>query len=164
MMKYCPTPENSNVLTIPHMRELFGCEVGLSDHTRGVGAAVAAVAHGATMIEKHFTLRRADGGVDSAFSMEPDEMRMLVEETERAWQSLGRVAYGPEEDEWKSLVFRRSLYVAEDMQAGDVFTRENLRCVRPGLGLAPKYYEVLLGKRVNRDVKRGTAVEWGMVG
>ncbi|WP_343089277.1 N-acetylneuraminate synthase family protein [Methanocalculus natronophilus] len=161
---YPATPENSNILTIPHMRELFNCEVGLSDHTLGIGAAVAAVAHGATVIEKHFTLSRADGGVDSAFSMEPAELKMLVEETERAWQSLGGVVYGPTEAEKKSLMFRRSLYVAEDMKAGDIFTRENLRCVRPGLGLAPKYYEVLLGKRANRDVRKGKGVEWGMVG
>ncbi|MCP1715122.1 N-acetylneuraminate synthase [Methanocalculus alkaliphilus] len=161
---YPSTPENSNILTIPHMRELFNCEVGLSDHTLGIGAAVAAVAHGATVIEKHFTLSRVDGGVDSAFSIEPAELKMLVEETERAWQSLGGVVYGPGEAEKKSLMFRRSLYVAEDMKAGDVFTKENLRCVRPGLGLAPKYYEVLMGKRVNRDVKKGMAVEWGMVG
>ena len=160
---YPATPENSNILTIPHMRELFGCEIGLSDHTLGIGASVTAVAHGATVIEKHFTLNRADGGVDSAFSMEPAELRMLVEETERAWQSLGGVVYGPTEAERKSLMFRRSLYVSEDMMAGDVFTKENLRCVRPGLGLAPKYYEVLLGMRVNRDVKKGEAVEWGMV-
>ncbi len=161
---YPATPENSNILTIPHMRELFNCEVGLSDHTLGIGAAVAAVAHGATVIEKHFTLSRADGGVDSAFSMEPSELRMLVQETERAWQSLGGVVYGPTEAEKKSMMFRRSLYVAEDMKAGDAFTRENLRCVRPGLGLAPKYYEVLLGKRVNRDVRKGEVVEWGIVG
>ena len=161
---YPASPENSNILTIPHMRELFNCEVGLSDHTLGIGAAVAAIAHGATVIEKHFTLSRADGGVDSAFSMEPAELKMLVEETERAWQSLGGVVYGPGKDEIGSLTFRRSLYVSEDMKAGDVFTRENLRCVRPGLGLAPKYYEVLLGMRVNRDVRKGMAVEWGMVG
>jgi N-acetylneuraminate synthase len=161
---YPATPENSNIITLPHMRKLFDCEVGLSDHTMGVGVAVAAVSHGATVIEKHFTIRRADGGVDSAFSMEPEEMQSLVVETERAWQSLGGVQYGPTEAERESLVFRRSLYVAEDMKAGDVFTRENLRCVRPGLGLAPKYYEVLLGKRVNRDVKKGTAVDWKMVG
>ncbi|RQD82903.1 MAG: pseudaminic acid synthase, partial [Methanocalculus sp. MSAO_Arc2] len=142
---YPATPENSNILTIPHMRELFGCEVGLSDHTLGIGAAVAAVAHGATVIEKHFTLSRADGGVDSAFSMEPAELKMLVEETERAWQSLGGVVYGPTEAEKNAVYRRRSLYVAEDMKAGDVFTKENLRCVRPGLGLAPKYYEILLG-------------------
>ncbi|RQD80972.1 MAG: pseudaminic acid synthase, partial [Methanocalculus sp. MSAO_Arc2] len=112
---YPATPENSNILTIPHMRELFNCEVGLSDHTLGIGAAVAAVAHGATVIEKHFTLSRADGGVDSAFSMEPSELKMLVEETERAWQSLGGVVYGSMEAEKRSLMFRRSLYVAEDM-------------------------------------------------
>jgi len=146
------------------MRELFGCEAGLSDHTLGIGTAIAAVAHGASVIEKHFTLSRADGGVDSAFSMEPDEFRMLVEETKRAWQSLGCVQYGPGEDEEKSVVFRRSLYVAEDMQAGDFFTKENLRSIRPGMGLAPKYYKVLLSKRVNRDVRKGTAVSWEMVG
>lgn len=161
---YPATPEQSNIRTIPHMRELFQCEVGLSDHTMGIGTAIAAVAYGATIIEKHFTLSRADGGVDSAFSMEPDELQMLVEETKRAWQSLGSVSYGPGEDEKRSLVFRRSLYVTQDMKAGEVFTKDNLRCIRPGLGLSPKYYEILLGKRVNRDIRKGTAVEWGMVG
>jgi len=161
---YPATPENSNVLTIPHMRALFGCEVGLSDHTMGIGAAVAAVAHGATVIEKHFTLRRADGGVDSTFSLEPAELQNLVVETERAWQSVGGIEYGPREDEKKSLVFRRSLYISEDLIAGDLLTPENLRCIRPGFGLAPKYYQVLLGKRVNRDVRKGTPVEWGFVG
>ena len=160
---YPATPENSNVLTIPHMRELFGCEVGLSDHTMGIGAAVAAVAHGATVIEKHFTLNRTEGGVDSAFSMEPDEMKSLVVETERAWQSLGEVKYGSSEDEKKSLVFRRSLYIAEDMKKGDVLTPENLRCVRPGLGLKPKYLELLLGKKVNNDVKKGESFEWEFI-
>lgn len=161
---YPATPENSNVVTIPHMRELFGCEVGLSDHTLGIGAAVAAVAHGATVIEKHFTLRRADGGVDSAFSLELEELHALVVETERAWQSLGKVTYGPDAVEKKSLIFRRSLYIAQDLKAGDVLTRENLRCVRPGLGLAPKYYELLLGKRVNQDVAKGTPMNWDLVG
>ncbi len=161
---YPATPDNSNVLTIPHMRTLFGCEVGLSDHTMGIGASVAAVAHGATVIEKHFTLRRADGGVDSAFSLEPNELHMLVVETERAWQSLGGVVYGPGEDEQRSLVFRRSLYISENLKAGDVLTPKNLRCVRPGLGLPPKYYEAFLGKRVNRDMKKGTPVCWEMVG
>lgn len=161
---YPATPDNSNVLTIPHMRELFNCEVGLSDHTMGMGAAVAAVAHGATVIEKHFTLRRADGGVDSVFSLEPDELRTLVIETERAWQSLGGVVYGPTEAEKGAVLRRRSLYIAEDMKKGDFFTEKNVRCVRPGLGLPPKYYEVLLGKKVNRDVERGTPVGWEMVG
>jgi pseudaminic acid synthase len=161
---YPATPENSNILTIPHMRTLFNCEVGLSDHTMGIGAAVAAVAHGATVIEKHFTLRRADGGVDSAFSLEPEELHALVVETERAWQSLGRVTYGPSDAEKKSLIFRRSIYIAQDLKAGDVLTPENLRCVRPGLGLAPKYYRLLLGKRVIRDVVRGTPMSWDLVG
>jgi len=161
---YPTTPENSNVITIPHMRELFECEVGLSDHTMGIGAAVAAVAHGATVIEKHFTLRRADGGVDSAFSLEPEELRALVVETERAWQSLGKIVYGPSDGEKKSLVFRRSLYVAQDLKAGDILTPENLRCVRPGLGLAPKNYELLLGKRVSRDVVKGTPMSWDLIG
>ena len=160
---YPASPENSNVLTIPHMRKLFDCEVGLSDHTMGVGAAVAAVAHGATVIEKHFTLRRADGGIDSAFSLEPEEMKSLVIETERAWQSLGDVTYGPSEAEKGSLTFRRSLYIAKDMKKGDVLDKENLRIVRPGLGLPPKYHEVILGRKVNRDLKKGTAVDWKMV-
>ena len=161
---YPATPANSNVLTIPHLRTQFGCEVGLSDHTMGVGASVAAVAHGATVIEKHFTLSRADGGVDSAFSLEPEELRMLVVETERAWQSLGQVTYGPGEAEKKALMFRRSIYIAADLKAGTVLTAENLRCVRPGRGLPPKYYEMLLGRRVNQDVKKGTPMEWGLIG
>jgi len=161
---YPATPENSNVVTIPHMRELFGCEVGLSDHTMGIGAAVAAVAHGATVIEKHFTLSRADGGVDSTFSLEPEELHALVVETKRAWQSLGNVTYGPGDAEKKSLIFRRSIYIARDLKAGDMLTPENIRCVRPGLGLAPKYYDLLLGKRVIRDVVRGTPMSWDLVG
>lgn len=161
---YPSTPENTNILTIPHMRELFGCEIGLSDHTMGIGAAVAAVAHGATVIEKHFTISRADGGVDSAFSMEPGEMRALVVETERAWQSLGHVQYGPTDAEKGSLVFRRSLYVVENMKAGDVLTPQNLRSIRPGYGLPPKYIDVVMGKKVNRDIERGTALSWKMIG
>jgi len=160
---YPASPENSNVLTIPHMRKLFNCEMGLSDHTMGLGAAVAAVAHGATVIEKHFTLRRADGGVDSAFSLEPDEMKLLVKETERAWQSLGKVTYGPTEAEKESLVFRRSLYISRNMKKGDMLNNQNLRIVRPGLGLPPKCYDILIGRRVNRDVKKGTAVKLDMI-
>jgi pseudaminic acid synthase len=161
---YPATPTNSNVLTIPHMRQLFRCEVGLSDHTMGLGASVAAVAHGATVIEKHLTLDRAAGGVDSTFSLEPDEFAALVVETGRAWQSLGNVAYGPTEAEKPSLIFRRSIYVAKDLKAGDVLTPENLRCVRPGLGLAPKFYEMLIGRRVSRDVKMGSPMQWDLVG
>ncbi len=161
---YPATAANTNILTIPHLRELFDCEVGLSDHTMGVGVSVASVALGATVIEKHFTLDRADGGVDSTFSMEPAEMAQLVVETERAWRALGRVSYGATEAEKKSVVFRRSLYVVQDMKAGEVLTRENLRAIRPGLGLPTKFIEQLLGKRIARDAKRGTAVTWDLLG
>ncbi|HSY08590.1 MAG TPA: pseudaminic acid synthase [Steroidobacteraceae bacterium] len=160
---YPASPLNTNVCTIPHMRALFDCEVGLSDHTMGIGAAVAAVALGATVIEKHFTLRRADGGVDSAFSLEPAELKTLVLETERAWQALGTVAYGPTDAERASLALRRSLYVAENIRSGEPFTARNLRIVRPGNGLHPRFYEQLLGKCVVRDVAKGTAVDWSLV-
>lgn len=161
---YPATAENTNILTIPHMRELFGCEVGLSDHTMGVGVSVASVALGATVIEKHFTLARSDGGVDSSFSMEPSEMMQLVLETERAWQALGAVSYGATEAEKKSLQFRRSLYVVEEMKAGEEFTRTNVRAIRPGHGLPTKYLDVVLGKRAAVDVPRGTALSWNVVG
>lgn len=160
---YPANPQNSNVLTIPYLRSLFGCEVGLSDHTFGVGAAVAAVAHGATVIEKHFTLSRADGGVDSAFSLEPQEMEQLVKETLRGWQSLGRVSFGPTEAEINSLSGRRSIYIAKDVMAGDVLTTENIRVVRPNLGLAPKYINLVLGKRFKNDSKIGTPLSWDML-
>ena len=125
-----------------------------------MGVAVASVALGATVIEKHFTLKRADGGVDSTFSMEPAEMAQLVVETERAWQALGQVSYGPTDAEKKSLQYRRSLYVVRDLKAGDVLTSENVRAIRPGLGLAVKYLDRVLGKTVKQDVKRGTALDW----
>ncbi len=160
---YPATAENTNILTIPHLRELFGCEVGLSDHTLGVGVSVASVALGATVIEKHFTLDRTDGGVDSAFSMEPAEMAQLVVESERAWQALGQVSYGTTAAEEKSIQFRRSLYVVQDLKAGDVLTRTNVRAIRPGLGLPTKYLELLMGMAVNQDVKRGTAVNWDLL-
>ena len=159
---YPATPEGTNFLTIPHMKELFKCNVGLSDHTLGIGAAVASIALGVTVIEKHFTLSRADGGVDSAFSMEPGEMKQLVRECNAAWQALGRISYGPTEQEKKSLIFRRSLYIVEDMKKGDMITEKNMRSIRPGLGLAPKYYDVILGKRITCDVKKGTALRWDM--
>lgn len=160
---YPASPENSHILTLPHLRQTFGCQVGLSDHTLGIGVAVASVVLGATVIEKHFTLSRADGGVDAAFSMEPDEMRLLVEETKRAWQALGQITYGPTEAEMTSLRYRRSLYVAKDMKAGEVFTKDNLRSVRPGLGLPVKHYDSVLGRKAKKPVKAGCPVTWEMV-
>ena len=160
---YPATAEYTNILTIPHMRELFGCEIGLSDHTMGIGVSVASVALGATVIEKHFTLNRAEGGVDSSFSMEPVEMARLVIESERAWQALGQVSYGSTDAEKKSLQFRRSLYVVQDLKAGDVLKKENVRAIRPGFGLPTKYLEVVLGKSVKEDVVRGTALSWKLL-
>lgn len=160
---YPATPENSNILTIPHLQELFQCPVGLSDHTLGIGVAVASVALGATVIEKHLTLSRAEGGVDAAFSLEPEEFSALVTEVERAWMALGHIAYGPTEGEKTSVKLRRSLYIVEDMKAGEILTPKNLRAIRPGLGLPPKYYELLLGKQVKQDVKKGTPMNWHLL-
>lgn len=160
---YPASPANTNIRTIPHMRELFGCEVGLSDHTMGCGVAVAATALGATVIEKHFTLRRSDGGIDSAFSMEPQEFAQLREETERAWQGLGRISYGTTRAEAGSVMFRRSLYVVQDLKAGDALSRDNLRAIRPGFGLPPKFLDQLIGRRVNSDVKRGEPMTWELL-
>ena len=157
---YPATPENTNIATIPHMRDAFGTLVGLSDHTMGVGVSVAAVGLGACLIEKHFTLARADGGVDSTFSLEPAELRQLRIETERAWQSVGTVTYGGTAAEGKSRVFRRSLYVSVDLKAGDVLTRDNLRIVRPSFGLPPKYFEIALGHRIVHDMPAGSPLQW----
>jgi len=160
---YPATPANTNLLTIPNLRDWSGCEVGLSDHTMGIGAAVAAVALGASVVEKHFTLARADGGVDSAFSLEPAELKALVVETERAWQALGQVSYGASEAEQKSLAFRRSLYAVKDIARGDRFTADNVRAIRPGFGLPPKYLELILGKTASRDLAKGTPLSWDIL-
>ena len=160
---YPAPPNESDLSTIPHMRERFGCPVGLSDHTQGIGAAVAAVAFGAVAIEKHLTLAREDGGVDAAFSMEPAELALMVAETHRAWQAVGRVRYGPSEHERASLALRRSLYVVRDMKAGDRFTLENLRAIRPGRGLAPKHLSAFLGKPIRRDASKGTPLTWDLL-
>jgi N-acetylneuraminate synthase len=160
---YPASPQDSNVMTIPHMRERFGCNVGLSDHTMGIGVAVASVSLGAAVIEKHFTLRRADGGVDSAFSLEPAEMQALVTETARAFQALGGVSYGPSAAERNSLGFRRSLYVVLDMKAGDVLTRDSVRAIRPGAGLPPKHMDEVIGRRLASDVRKGTPLSWDLL-
>ena len=161
---YPATPAHTNIRTIPHMRELFDVQVGLSDHTLGIGTAVASVAFGATVIEKHFTVNRAEGGVDSAFSLEPGEFKALVQETKRAWESLGTVYYGPmpgkEEQERKN---RRSLYITQDLSAGEILTGQNVRAIRPGRGLPCKFLELVLGKRITRDVKRGTPLSWDIL-
>lgn len=160
---YPARPVDANLRTIPHLADLFGCQVGLSDHTIGVGVAVAAVALGATVVEKHFVLDRSEGGVDADFSLEPEELKLLVEETDRAAAALGAISYGATAKEQSSLVFRRSLYIAEDMQRGDTLTAENLRSVRPGLGLPPKYLPLLLGKKINQDARKGTPMSWSLI-
>jgi N-acetylneuraminate synthase len=160
---YPSAASDTNLRTIPHLRELFGCHVGLSDHTMGVGVSVASVALGASVIEKHFTLSRAEGGVDSAFSLEPPEMAALVVETGRAWEALGQVAYGPTSAERRSLQYRRSLYITADLRAGDVLDATNVRAIRPGLGLSPKHLDEVLGRAVTRDVPRGTPVNWSFL-
>ncbi len=160
---YPATPENTNLRTIPHLAQLFDVPVGLSDHTMGVGASVAAVALGACVIEKHFTLRRADGGVDSAFSLEPQELKLLVEESERAFLALGNIQYGVQKAENKSRLFKRSIYVAQDLQAGAIFTKENLRVIRPNNGLEPKYLDQVIGKTAKTAIKAGTPLTWELL-
>ncbi len=160
---YPASPENSHLRTVPQLRAAFGCEVGLSDHTAGIGAAVAAVALGAVLVEKHVTLARADGGVDSAFSLEPAELGMLVVETKRAWQALGQVRFGPTKAERASLRFRRSIYASTDIAPGEALTRDNIRVVRPGFGLAPKYYESVLGRTARVGLTRGSRLTWDVI-
>lgn len=154
---YPATPENTNLRTIPVFQSIFpDCVIGLSDHTLGIGASVAAVALGARVIEKHFTLDRSEGGVDSAFSLEPHELKALVEETERAFLALGQVQLDTQKSEEKSRQFKRSIYVTKDIKKGAPFTKENIKVIRPGDGLAPKYYEEILTKSALQDLKRGT--------
>ena len=161
---YPASPENSNLRTIPHLADLFGCEAGLSDHTLGIGAAVAATALGAGVIEKHFIMSRAEGGVDSAFSLEPHEFKGLVDEVRTAQAALGSIFYGATESEQKGRTRRRSLYVTKDIAAGGMITADNIRSIRPGLGLAPKFHDTLIGRRVGTAVKKGTPVSWDLLG
>jgi N-acetylneuraminate synthase len=153
---YPANPENSNLLTIPDMRKQFpDCVIGLSDHTLGTAVSVASIALGAKVIEKHFTLSRTEGGVDSAFSMEPAEMKCLVNDTNNVYQALGTILYGPTEDEKPSLKNRRSLYVVKDVKKGEFFTAENVRSIRPAMGLATKLYEEVLTKTAACDIEAG---------
>lgn len=160
---YPASPKASNIATIPHMRKLFNCVVGLSDHTMGVGVSVGAVALGASVIEKHMTLARADGGVDSTFSMEPDEMAALVVEAKRAYEAIGDVHYGPSsEHENNSRKYRRSLYIARDLEKGDIVDETAIRAIRPGFGLPVKYYSLIIGKRVRKAIKKATPVSFDL--
>lgn len=161
---YPAPPEASNLATITELRERFGVDVGFSDHTLGVGAAIAAVALGASVIEKHVTLSRDSGGVDAAFSATPAELAQLVREAAAARRAIGHVQTGPDPAEVPSLRYRRSLYITEDMKAGEIFTPANLRAIRPGLGLAPKNIDAFMGKRISRDATRGTALTWEHLG
>ena len=154
---YPATPENTNLTTIPVLQQIFpDCVIGLSDHTMGIGASIASVALGARVIEKHFTLRRSDGGVDSTFSMEPLEMKSLMVESERAFLALGSVQLAVQKAEEKSQAFKRSIYVVEDIAAGEFFSKKNIKVIRPGDGLSPKYFEMVLGKKAASNYKRGT--------
>jgi pseudaminic acid synthase len=157
---YPATPENSNIITIPHLAGLHKTIVGLSDHTMGTGVSVAAVALGARVIEKHFTLRRADGGVDSAFSLEPEELKSLVIETERAFLALGKIQYGIQPSEEFNAGFKRSIYAFKDIKVGEIFTAENLKVIRPAKGLHSRYWEEIIGKKATRDIKEGTPLSW----
>ena len=160
---YPADPKNSNLKTIPHLKQLCGCEVGLSDHTPGIGVAAAAVALGATIIEKHLTLSKDDGAVDSAFSLDPNEFKELVTESRRAAAALGQISYGPSKDELKAIGRRRSIYASQDLSPGDIITNSNIQCIRPGLGLEPRYYEIVCGMKVTRPVKRGTPLSWDLL-
>ena len=156
---YPASPVNSNIRTIPHMKNLFNCEIGLSDHTLGLGVATSAIAVGATVIEKHFTLSRKEGGIDSQFSLEPDEFSQLVIESKRSWESLGDINYGPTKDEESSKIFRRSIFASKNIKKGEKFTKKNIKRIRPGYGLEPKYYEKLLGKKSPLDISRANPLK-----
>lgn len=160
---YPADPLDANLATVPHLAALFDCQVGLSDHTAGIGVAVASVVLGATVIEKHFVLDRSEGGVDAEFSLEPAEFSALVTECKRAAVALGKVTYGGTEKEQASRKYRRSLYIALDMQAGEIFTLDNLRSVRPGFGLEPKYLPMLLGKPIKKAANKGTPMSWDLI-
>lgn len=161
---YPATPENTNLLTIPHMSQLFDCHVGLSDHTMGIGVSVASIGLGARVIEKHFTIDRSEGGVDSTFSLEPNEFKSLVEESNKAFHALGSIHYGILPDELKSIKFKRSIYIVKDLNEGDILTPDNIRIIRPGNGISPSFFDDFIGKKINKSVKRGTALSFDLIG
>lgn len=161
---YPASPHAMNLKTIPHLRDAFQVHAGLSDHTLGSAVAVTAVALGATIIEKHFTLRRSDGGPDSTFSMEPAEFADMVRDIRFAEQALGKVSYEPTDEEQKNIGFRRSLFIVKDMKKGETFSVQNIRTIRPGHGLAPRYLDIVLGKKIVKDIKRGTPLSWDLLG
>ncbi|MFK7796372.1 MAG: pseudaminic acid synthase [Aureispira sp.] len=160
---YPASPETTNLATIPHLKSMFDCIVGLSDHTMGVGASVASVVLGASVIEKHFTLSRADGGVDSAFSLEPAELKALVVESERAQLALGKVQYGIQKAEKDSRKYKRSIYIAKDIKQGGTISMDNIKIIRPGFGLEPKYLDLVLNRAVGQDLKAGTPLTWDLL-
>ncbi|MCJ8321018.1 MAG: pseudaminic acid synthase [Colwellia sp.] len=160
---YPASPAQANLKTIAHLRATFGCEVGISDHTLGIGVSLAGVALGASVIEKHFVLSRNDGGVDAAFSLEPNEFKLLVTESKSASQAIGQVIYGGDTSEQDSKKYRRSIYISQDIKKGQHLTKENIRIVRPGFGLAPKHFSQVLGQKVNADVNKGCALSWQLL-
>ncbi|HCK92341.1 MAG TPA: pseudaminic acid synthase, partial [Gammaproteobacteria bacterium] len=161
--QYPADPVNANLATLPHLQQLFNCQVGISDHTTGIGTAIAATALGATVIEKHFVIDRNAGGVDAAFSLEADEFALLVNETRRARVAIGKISYGCTESEINSRKLRRSLYIVKDVKEGEILTRENVRAIRPGLGLPVKHLKHILGKQVCRSVKGGSPLSWSII-
>ena len=160
---YPSPPEEANLRTMPHLAQAFGCTVGLSDHTMGSAVAVAAVALGAKVIEKHFTLARADGGPDGSFSMEPHEFKQMVQDIRTVEKALGTVCYDLTRKQQESKVFRRSLFAVKDIKAGEKFTADNVRSIRPGHGLPPKFLPQILGRTAVCDISRGTPLSWDIV-
>lgn len=159
-----PAPEeDTNLKSIEDLRKKFNVTVGLSDHTEGIGVAIASVAYGAALIEKHFTLNKNDGGLDDLFSIDPKELKDLVIESKRAWKSLGRVYYGISKSEKTSLIFKRSIYVSSDINKGEFFTEQNIKVIRPNLGLHPKYYKLILGKKAKKKLFKANPLKFSEI-
>jgi len=161
---YPADPADMNLRTIPHLAEAFGVPVGLSDHTLGIAVPVAAVALGACILEKHFTLSRSALGPDSAFSLEPHEFKAMVDAIRTTEKAIGKISYENTQDQQNSLVFRRSLFVVKDLKEGEEFTKKHVGSIRPGYGLNTRYLDTIMGKHANKDIKRGSPITWDMVG